>query len=334
MESYRCPVCGNPISAYTAYCVHCGTRLSWQTPTIPAHSVPPQHHGGGGAVIALVLIGLLALAAIAGGYLASPTVNSLVDEVRSIYNYIRCGASTCGINVPTVHNATYDQQIAFIYGPDYSYLSTNVHLVEQNDTDGFGPSYLLNGLSSAGYWYQVGVSYNWPLASGQSYSAGVHFAWEVFTPSGSTTAPVLTNLSGPVNNGDNIYLSISFSGGNVIMAAHDNNTGAAASHSYSAFGASMFYGRNTVNNSKFFTGLMTEWYHGDPAYVTMAKVAYTGQGVSSATVCIDEFRAVDHQLVYGRCSFGTFTLTNTFQTYSYQGLNVAMTISEFDTGPS
>ena len=98
------------------------------------------------------------LAAIAGGYLASPSINSLANEVRSIYNYIRCGAYSCGVTVPTTRTASYDQQIAFMYGPDYSYLGTNVVLVEQNDTDGFGPSYLLNGLSNTGWWYQVGVS--------------------------------------------------------------------------------------------------------------------------------------------------------------------------------
>jgi len=298
--------------------------------------IPPQHHGGGaGTIIALLLIGILALAAIGGGYLAAPSLNSLADEVRSIYNYIRCGSSSCGITVPTVHAASYDQQIAFIYGPDYSSLSTDVMMVEQNDTDGFGPSYLLNGLSNApggGWWYQVGVSYNWPLASGQSYSAGVHFAWEVFSPNGTTTAPLLVNFS-PVNPGDTIHLSLSFSGGSVVMAARDTNTGASASHNYNAFGASMFLGRNSVNNSKFFTGLMTEWYHGDPNYVTMAKVVYTGPSVSSGLVCIDEFVASSHQLIYGQCS-STFFLSSTPQTYTYHGLTATMTTSELDTGPS
>ena len=118
------------------------------------------------------------------------------------------------------------------------------------------------------------------------------------------------------------------------MAAYDNNTGTRASHNYGAFGASMFYGRNTVNNSKFFTGLMTEWYHGDPNYVTMSKVAYTGQSVSSAWICIDEFVASSHQLIYGQCSSFAFTLSSAPQTYSYHGLNTAMTTREFDSGPS
>jgi len=244
------------------------------------------------------------------------------------------------VTVPTTRSASYDQQIAFIYGPDYSYLGTNVLLVEQNDTDGFGPSYLLNGLSNMGWWYQVGVSYNWPLASQQGYSPGVHFAWEVFAPNGTTNAPLLTNFSGVVHNGDNIYLSLSFSGGNVIMAAYDNSTRASASHSYSAQGASTFQGRNSVNNSKFFTGLMTEWYHGDPNYVTMSKVSYTGQSVSSADICIDEFVVATHSLIYGQCYSSVLgnprmmTLTSTAQSYSYHGLNTSATQNEFDTGPS
>ena len=118
------------------------------------------------------------------------------------------------------------------------------------------------------------------------------------------------------------------------MSAHDNNTGASASHSYSAFGGNLFYGRNSVSNPRFFTGLMTEWYHGDPNYVTMSKVAYTGQRVSSATVCIDAFVVATHQLIYGQCSLGSFTLTSSPQTYSFHGLNTSMTLTEFDTGPS
>ena len=118
------------------------------------------------------------------------------------------------------------------------------------------------------------------------------------------------------------------------MSAFDNSTGASASHSYSAFGANLFYGRNSVNNSKFFTGLMTEWYHGDPNHVTMGKVAYTGQSVSSATVCIDAFVVATHALIYGQCSLGSFTLTSSPQTYSFHGLNTSFTQTEFDSGPS
>src|SRR5262249_31722935 len=117
-------------------------------------------------------------------------------------------------------------------------------------------------------------------------------------------------------------------------SAHDNNTGTSASHSYSAFGATMFYGRNTRNDPRFFTGLMTEWYHGDPTYVTMAQVAYTGQSVSSAWVCIDEFVASNHQLIYGQCSLGSFTLSSNPQSYSYHSLTSTFTTSMFETGPS
>lgn len=279
----------------------------------------------------------MVLGAIAAGYLAAPSFTSLTNDIRDLYNFVRCGSSTCVVTVPTTHAASYDQQIAFIYGQDYSSLSTTVVMVEQNDTDGFGPSYLLNGYSNAGWWYQVGVSYNWPTSTGTSYAPGVHFAWEVFAPNGTTTSPLLTSFSGVVNPNDSITLSISFSGSNVVMAARDVNTGAFASHSYNAFGANIFNGGRS--SSKFFTGLMTEWYHGDPKYTTMSKVAYTGQSVSSAWVCIDEFVASNHQLIYGQCSL-QMTLTSTPQTYSYvppgysSGLNTSATISEFDSGPS
>src|SRR3989442_14115933 len=82
--------------------------------------------------------------------------------------------------------------------------------VAQPDAAGYAPAYLLNGLSDTGYWYQVGLAYNWPLASGSGYDSGFHFIWEVFAPNGTTNNPVLSRIPDNVNQGDTIQLSLSF----------------------------------------------------------------------------------------------------------------------------
>ena len=51
-----------------------------------------------------------------------------------------------------------------------------------------GPAYLLNGLTSAGYWYQVGLSWNWAELNG-GYDAGFHFNYNVFNSAGTVGTP-------------------------------------------------------------------------------------------------------------------------------------------------
>jgi len=75
--------------------------------------------------------------------------------------------------------------------------------VAQTGTDGYGPAYLLNGLGNTGYWYQVGLSYDWD----GSASTGFQLAYEVFNSSGSSVYPAtgggMAAIS-PVNPGDTI----------------------------------------------------------------------------------------------------------------------------------
>src|SRR6267378_2934511 len=111
----------------------------------------------------------------------------------------------------------YDEQLSLSFVESFTDLAVNVAAVQQCGSDGLGPAYLLNGLSDSGYWYQVGLAYNWPLASGTSYSSGFHFIWEVFYPNGSTSNPVLSRIPDNVNQGDIVRLSLSFSGGSVFM---------------------------------------------------------------------------------------------------------------------
>jgi hypothetical protein len=196
----------------------------------------------------------------------------------------------------TPPNAQYDEQLGTTFTQNFASLAYNVTALAQGDTYGYGPSYLLNGLSSKGYWYQVGVSYHWPLV-GAGFSQGFDFNYEVFNSNGVSVFPAngggLAPFTGTVNPGDTIGLALSFSGVNVLMSARDYSTGATASASYSAQGATIFDGSlsSTSNSNGFFSGLMTEWYHVAPYYSSEGHVTYSSSKVtlSSAWLWIDEY---------------------------------------------
>ena len=54
----------------------------------------------------------------------------------------------------------YDEQVGETFTQSFTSMAY-VTAVAQVNSDGIGPAYLLNGLSDKGYWYQVGLSYNW-----------------------------------------------------------------------------------------------------------------------------------------------------------------------------
>src|SRR5439155_7193736 len=115
--------------------------------------------------------------------------------------------------------------------------------VTQSDTNVCDPAYLLNGLGSTGYWYQVGMSYDWPFTAGD-YNPGFGMNYEVFDSQGASVFPSsgggLSSIQ--VNPGDIVLLSLYFSGRNVVMLARDWNTGSSASQTFSAARATSFLG--------------------------------------------------------------------------------------------
>jgi len=198
-------------------------------------------------------------------------------------------------------NASYDEQLGMTFTQDFTSMAYNVTAVQQSGTGGFGPAYLLNGLSDAGYWYQVGLSWNWN--PGYYPGTGFDMIYEVWNSSGSSIFPSnggggLLTLSGPVNQGDSVLLSLYFTGnGLVVMRVLDWNTGASAKETYQAEGATYFAGSQySASNSKgFFTGLMTEEYHTAPYYGNEAPVRYTNPhfALLSAWMWIDEFMCLN-----------------------------------------
>ncbi len=207
------------------------------------------------------------------------------------------GPAAGGLGAQPGASPGYDEQIGATFTQDFSTLAFNVTAVGQVDSNGYGPGYLLNGLTAAGYWYQVGVSYHWPLSDG-SYLPGFGFSYEVFGPDGKSAYPTgggagLDNFKGAVRSGDSVLLSLTFVGSSVQMLARDWNTGATANESYSSNGSTQFVGLTSSpgNSHGFFTGLMTEWYHLEPYSGNLEEVSYTQylSPISSAWLWIDEF---------------------------------------------
>jgi Divergent InlB B-repeat domain len=193
---------------------------------------------------------------------------------------------------------TFDEQIASTFTDNFTSLAYNVTVVAQTGADGYGPSYILNGLTPSDYWYQAGISYHWPETDG-SYFPTFGFTYDVFGPYGAPVYPTGTggagieNFSTPVNSGDTVLLTLAFVGSTVQMQAHDWNTGGTAQTSYGSYGSSSFLGNpsSPFNFQGYFSGLMTEWYHAAPYSGNEGQVTYTNHEVAltSAWMWIDEF---------------------------------------------
>jgi|SRR3989441_12656628 len=332
----KCPVCHGELQASSSFCPYCGTRLDWSN-SARTGSAPSKHIGAAIGLIVLVVAGSL----FATGILV-PTATRLYDDARNVLRNLTCLAPFLCSNstFPTTPGkATYDQQVSLIFTQDFSALNYNVTAVPQTDSSGYGPAYLLNGLSDVGYWYQVGLAYNWPLASGNSYDSGFHFIWEVFTPNGTTRNPVLSRIPDNVNPGDTVGLSLSFSGitDMVTMYVVDYNTGANSSHSDKAGGGTLFRGSSSASSARTPTSLMTEWYHPSPSEISMKQVTYSESNIqlSKAWICIGEYVPPNpNSLVYSQCTSSSLTLTSQLQQYSYRGLNTYASQYVFQTGPS
>ena len=246
----------------------------------------------------------------------------------------------------TILPAKYDQQLGLTFVENFVSLAYNVTAVDQTDAYGYGPAYLLNGLSNTGYWYQVGLSYNWPFSGISGYSQGFAFNYQVFAPNRTAVYPLsggggLQPFSGPVNPGDSVLLVLSFQYDFVVMFAQDWNTSAVAFQVFSAEGAQFFEGSpyGPANQNGFFTGLMTEWYHPTPYFSNYCKVTYSNDhfALLAAWMWMDEYDPYNYSWTgawfsqtVGPVDFSQNpTQTNTF---SFRDLTESCSSSEFSTG--
>ena len=219
-------------------------------------------------------------------------------------------------------------------------MNYTVPAVAQTNPDGYGPAYLVNGLTSAEYWYQVGLSYNWDI------NAGFMLNYEVFNPAGNSIFPTnggggAVSFSGAINPGDNIVLSLTFSNGNVIMKGTDQNTGASAQETYGAYGQTTFIGTpsGVADSNGYWTGLMTEEYHNSPYYGDEQTVVYTDNGapVSAAWMWIEEISVASNGQtgqIFSAQTNSAYSFANPMQlqSFSSNGATASINATEFITG--
>ncbi len=242
--------------------------------------------------------------------------------------------------VSSIPPANYDVQLGTTFTQNFVSIAYNVTAVAQSDTNGYGPAYLLNGLGSTGYWYQVGISYDWPFTAG-GYNPGFGMNYEVFDSQGVSVFPSsgggLSSIQ--VNPGDMVLLNLYFSGRNVVMLARDWNTGSSASQTFSSARATSFLGQTSgfANQNGFFTGLMTEWYHVDPYYSNEEESTFSNysHSLSSAWLWMDEFNVATSQLLFSNATQMPLAFSSSpsqLQPFNSHGAYEAVDAYEFVTG--
>jgi len=283
-------------------------------------------------LLLLVVVSFCILLASAPARTATPSTGSSLAHAA--------GAQPAGgiVGQPSSLIPKYDEQLGMTFPEAFSELSYNVTAVAQSDAQGFGPGYLLNGLTNVGYWYQVGVAFDWPYQKG-GYDVGFNFLYEAFNSSGASIYPSgggggLDNFSGTVNNGDLLLLQLSFSNEQVSFRAHDWSTGADANQSFPAFG-SKFVGLGSSSGANgFFSGLMTEWYHVNPYYGSEAEATYSNSStrLSSATLWVDEFNVNSSRSLFGSSRTYAFSNPDQLRPFSLDGATEYANAYSFITG--
>jgi hypothetical protein len=233
-----------------------------------------------------------------------------------------------------------DEEMGMTFTQNFTSILYNVTAVSQVDFDGFGAGYFLNGLTTQGYWYQVGLTLDWP----GSPSLGFLFIYEVWNPNGSSVYPTsggagLSNFGQAVNPNDTVSLNLYFSGSNLVMQAHDWNAGVSVTQIYSAEGATEFVGSHdaTTNQNGYFTGLMTEQYHYNPYFGNEYNVRYenSNYALSSAWLWSDEWDTGTTSILFYAATPNplSFALNPTLpQHFSANGTSEALTAYSLVTG--
>jgi len=344
-----CPTCHSEVGADCVFCPNCGAQLvpataSGDVPSVESRTTGLQGQRNLPRVAAAVIV--IVLLVVVSVFVVIPLVTHNHSDTLQT-NCPAIPASSTFIEAP---NPNYDVQEVMVFTQTYTQLEFNVTAVAQCDGNGYGPAYLLNGLSNTGYWYQVGINWDWPLQSG-GYNSGFGFVSEAWAPGGLTRSPPSVEFSATVNQGDMIELSLSFNGGQVVASARDLNTGASGSMSYPARTATMFVGsqaqesqsRFSFETEGYFTGLMTEWYHVSASYSgPEQEVTYSGStmSIASATLAVGEwnFTATTPSSVFSDLAnngnpidFGA--QPNQLQQFVLNGFTLSADAYEFVTGP-
>jgi hypothetical protein len=215
------------------------------------------------------------------------------------------------------HTSDYDEQLFTFFDQNFYSMAYTVTAQSQID-NGTGPAFLVNGVTNEGYWYQVGLGYDWP--SSCAYGSNCYkLIYEIWNNKGpiSCNCSGIAKFNGPVHTGDKVLINllIYHNASIVAMSAYDLNTTASAQTLYKAYGSEFVY--NYTSNG-YFTGLMTEWYHPAPYYGGSATELYAPYQIPSnagtftpipyAGLGIDEYNYLTRAITFGYSTLGVTLL--------------------------
>jgi hypothetical protein len=230
--------------------------------------------------------------------------------------------------VNSATSSSYLEDLVLSFKQDATSVAYNVTMVEQCESGGSGPLYSIAGVTEAGNWYHFGIDWNWHS------SAGFRAFFNVESPSSNLFTA--KDPMSQIHDGDSVLLSMSFSGGKVIMSVHDWNTSASDEQSYSVLGATRFVGNpsSPADSNGMFTGILTRENHQAPYYGDMQSVVYrTSTPISGAYMRIVEFPYPSKSPVvfddYGSYDYANPSLLQDFHS---NGATLASDAYEFQTG--
>ncbi len=284
------------------------------------------------------------LSALAGPSLKANSRNALILLAAVLTLFPTITGTRSNSFVPVLASTgpvLYDEQLSLNFVDNFTSLAVNVTAVQQCGSDGLGPAYILNGLSELGYWYQVGLSWNWPLLRTDkngnvnvTSSSGFNAVFETWDPYGNElTVPTLYPVS--VNRGDAVQLGLRISGGAVFMDLRDLITGASATQEWSARESKLFVGTpQSATRGGFFTGLMTEQYRTSSYYGDEQKVKYelSGSTLSSAWMVFDEWVPDNRMSIFWQASRVNYVSPTDSKSFTYSGAFETSNPREFVTG--
>lgn len=237
----------------------------------------------------------------------------------------------------------YDEQEIVAFDENFTSLSYNITAVAQTTASGYGPAYLLNGVSNLGYWYQIGISYRWQSEIGNVSYRNVGFSgiYEAFAPNGTSIFPSGGGggtLQMKINAGDLLNLYLGFlSNSTVEFRVTDLKTQSQEVRYFGSFGATEFANLSGPNsNSTFFTGVMTEEYHVHPYYGNESAVMYSAYGpaVQNVVLAVDEYNTSGSgkgMLFFNSSSLINLSAYPSGYTYNYEGATIVATPQAFTT---
>lgn len=169
----------------------------------------------------------------------------------------------------------WDEQATLAMSVNTTGLFSNVTVSAPEDANGYGPAFLLNGATNAGYWYQVGITFDWGRGPASGYSPGFDLVTAVFAPT-NPFSPKYEYVA-PLNlqSGDRVRLGLAFERG-CIQMSWVLPGGSTETATYSSYSATDFdNGSPVILDSGFQTSLMTEWWHVNPYFGPTAAATYT-----------------------------------------------------------